>query len=99
MTSREEAKQPVTTRDELVGHTPGRVWLRVCGGGITMPSGKSYMTMIGDNRPQDRHTEYVRADFASRQEVSVEELASIYGQTLATDLLANYVITKRTTEG
>ena len=36
---------------------------------------------------------------ASRQEVSVEELASIYGQTLATDLLANYAITKRTTEG
>lgn len=51
MTSREEAKQPMTTRDELVGHVPGRVWLRVCGGGITMPSGKSYMTMVGDNRP------------------------------------------------
>jgi hypothetical protein len=41
----------------------------------------------------------MRAALASRQEVSVEELASIYGQTLATDLLANYAITKRTTEG
>lgn len=42
--------------------TPKEVWLRVCGGGISMPSGKPYTTMVGDDRESDRHTLYIRAD-------------------------------------
>lgn len=44
---------------------PQRVWLRIAGGGVTLPSGKPYTTLVGDDREQDRHVEYVRADLAA----------------------------------
>jgi hypothetical protein len=44
---------------------PNRVYLRIAGGGVTMPSGKPYTTVVGDDRAQNRHVEYVRADLAA----------------------------------
>lgn len=47
------------------GHSPKRVWLRIVGGGMTLPSGKSYITLVGDDRGLPKHIEYVRADLAA----------------------------------
>lgn len=88
MTSPKEDQQPMTTREELVGlHS-------------------RYLTMTGqhptapwDQGAYDRLVlgllQSAPGFLASRQEVSVEELASIYGTTLARALLAEYSITKR----
>lgn len=58
--------------------TPQRVWLRVAGGGVTLPSGKSYVTMVGDDREQDRHVPYVRADVADRMKEALEFIRDGY---------------------
>lgn len=47
----------------MAGNLPKEVWLRVAGGGTSLPSGKTYTTMVGDDRPVDRHTLYIRADY------------------------------------
>lgn len=80
-----EDQQPMTTREEALAKAAQDFIDKVDRGEAR--SVKSYAAFKAALR------------LASRQEASVEELASIYGQTLATDLLANYVITKRTTEG
>ena len=41
---------------------PSRVWLRVCGGGISMPGSRIFQTVTGDSIEHDRRTMYVRAD-------------------------------------
>jgi len=56
------------------GHTPKRVWLRVAGGGVTFPSGKSYTTFVGDDREMPKHIEYVRADLATDLVKALERL-------------------------
>lgn len=55
-------------------HLPAKVWLRVAGGGVTMPSGRAYTTMVGDDRDQPRHVEYVRGDIADALVKSLEEI-------------------------
>jgi|UPI00003A3666 hypothetical protein len=41
---------------------PERIWARVRGGGVSLPSGKPYLTVVGESREQNGCTEYVRAD-------------------------------------
>jgi hypothetical protein len=58
---------------------PNRVYLRIAGGGVTMPSGKPYTTVVGDDRPQERYVEYIRADLASRLIEALEFIRDGYG--------------------
>lgn len=41
---------------------PERIWARIRGGGVSFPSGKPYLTVVGEDREQNGCTEYVRAD-------------------------------------
>ena len=41
---------------------PERIWARIRGGGVSLPSGKSYVTVVGEDRETEKATEYVRAD-------------------------------------
>lgn len=43
---------------------PERIWARIRGGGVSLPSGKSYVTVVGEDREMEKATEYVRADLA-----------------------------------
>jgi hypothetical protein len=43
---------------------PARIWARLCGGGVRLPSGASYQTLVGDSIEHEGRTIYVRADLA-----------------------------------
>jgi hypothetical protein len=101
MTPKED-QQPMTTRDELVACRKQRM--------DQIDYSVDLQRIIEDlcrNRPirepqtgaRHHYEMAVAYRLASRQEVSVEELASIYGQTLATGLLAEYSMMRRTKEG
>jgi hypothetical protein len=54
---------------------PARIWVRVCGGGVSTPSGKLYTTFVGEDREYDGWHVFVRADIAERMAEAI--LASI----------------------
>lgn len=60
------------------GNAPGRVWLRIAGGGISLPSGKPYITMVGDDREQERHVAYVRSDLVEHLREALEFIRDGY---------------------
>lgn len=57
---------------------PKYVWLRVAGGGVTLPSGAPYTTMVGDDRELPGHTEYVRPDIAQNLLKALEFICDGY---------------------
>lgn len=44
---------------------PERIWARIRGGGVSLPSGKPYVSVVGEDREMEKATEYVRADLVS----------------------------------
>lgn len=63
---------------------PSRVWLRVSGGGISMPGSRIFQTVTGDSIEHERRTMYVRADLV---EPLVEALRIIAGRQQCIDNL------------
>jgi len=43
---------------------PERIWARIRGGGVSLPSGKPYLSFAAEDREMEKATEYVRADLA-----------------------------------
>lgn len=55
---------------------PERIWARIRGGGVSLPSGKSYVTVVGEDRETEKATEYVRADIF-REALDLAEEANL----------------------
>lgn len=55
---------------------PAKVWLRLCGGGVSMPGGRAYQSVVGGSREAARHAAYVRSDIAERMAEALEGLVS-----------------------
>ena len=54
---------------------PARIWVRVCGGGVSLPGGRAYQSVAGGSREAAHHVAYVRSDIAARMAEAI--LASI----------------------
>ena len=57
-------------------HMPARIWVRSCGGGVSLPSGATYVTVVGENRDVGRGVAFVRADIAERLAEALERSLS-----------------------
>lgn len=57
-------------------HMPAKIWVRVCGGGISLPSGKPYTTFVGEDREADARHVYVRSDLDAKMTEALEAIAS-----------------------
>lgn len=71
---------------------PKRVWLRVAGGGVTLPSGKSYTTLVGDDRELPKHIEYVRADLVADLVKALELVIEHYGEDSDVFVIARHAL-------
>jgi hypothetical protein len=84
----------MSEQDERAGFgVPERMWLRRCGGGTTLPSGRTYTTMVGDDFEKPGHIEYVRADSAVT--ISAVELLALKKLALISGALAQSLSDKQ----
>ena len=110
MTSPKEDQQPMTTREELVGHTPGpwtaaSAWSSVVGLPVVAQSGRSVASVTYFNLGEHFNNHH-QESIANSRLIAAAPMMFGYiakraaeGDEDARALLAEYAITKRTTEG
>lgn len=68
---------PISSSGAGEGRTdrhPDRMWLRICGGGVTYPGCRPYTTMVGDSKEAVGHIEYIRADLVAELSEALKEI-------------------------